>query len=130
MKQSNKIFSLIIIVISILMFSCDSNKNPTSNTTKEVEIVKVSDNKNKTISDLLQLFEQKGIKGVKEEKAFVMIGAEDGCSYSGEGFSLEVYKFADKSKIPEFLTNKNEYFAMLIHKGNKEKIVQVFNSFK
>ncbi len=112
------------------MFGCDSNKNPTSNPTKEVEITKVSDNKNKTISDLLQLFEQNGIKGVKEEKAFVMIGAEDGCSYSGEGFSLEVYKFADKSKIPEFLTNKNEYFAMLIHKGNKEQIIQIFNNFK
>jgi len=48
--------------------------------------------------------------------AFAFIGAIDGCSYDGNGFSIEIYKFTAPDKIHMMLQYRNGNFGMVIHR--------------
>jgi hypothetical protein len=94
---------------------------------------KMNSNKEKTLDDLLSHFKSNGFVGEKSSKAFAFIGATDGCLYSNEDISVEVYKFADSKNMWEKLPYKNGNFGMLIYKPTEgeinKKIISIFEQF-
>jgi hypothetical protein len=85
--------------------------------------------KNKSINDLVSHFALNGFEGTKEAKLFQMIQAVDGCGLVGNDFSIEIYKFENPEKMPNFLEYKNGKFGMSIGRGDEEELKRVFLSF-
>ncbi len=119
MKESIKTISLFLIILFI--FSSCGNFNG---------------NKDKTIDELIEHLNENGVKGIKSEKFFTIIGAIDGCGYDNENngnFSIEIYKYNDKSKISDLLPYRNGYFGMMISNPTSgelnKKIINAFESF-
>lgn len=113
MKKFLTIFSVLLIA-SFLLTGCSSNKN-------------------KSIDDLVALFNSKGFNGTKTNKWFAAIGAIDGCGYENADFTIELYKYNDSKSIPDVLPYKNGNFGMIIQNptsGNiNQMIIDTFNSF-
>ena len=87
----------------------------------------------KTIDDLITHFKDKGFEGETKDMLFGLIGATDGVAYSGENFSLEVYKFDDPGKIPDMLNYRNGNFGMMVTSPNEDErgpLLEAFKSFK
>src|SRR5215210_6695550 len=95
MKKILTIFSVLFIA-SFLLTGCSSNKN-------------------KSIDELVALFDSKGFNGTKTNKLFTIIGAVDGCGYENADFTIELYKFNESSSIPTMLPYKSGNFGMVIH---------------
>lgn len=103
------------LILAVMMTSCNSG------------------NSNRTISELITCFDDNGFEGETSEMAFTLIGAIDGVAYSGDNFSIEVYKFKDSKNISEMLPYKNGNFGMLVHEPSEDKrtdLIKTFNSFK
>jgi hypothetical protein len=91
---------------------------------------------NKTVGDLVQYFKQSGLQGEYQPMWAVLIGAKEGGSYSGNGFSVEIYLFDDLSKAESLEKSgfsgkpchRNGKFILLIYEG-ENKVVPLFKRF-
>ncbi len=90
------------------------------------------------LKDVVAHFEKNGLHGKREEKLFAAAGAVEGFGYEGDGFEVELYRFADESKAKEdedegHRQGKPVYrrgmITMWVQKG-EVKVVPIFNSFR
>lgn len=73
------------------------------------EIVRGED----TVGDLVSHFRNNNLKGEYHPKLASLIGAQEGGSYTGEGFSVEIYRFHDVSQaksLEKTSSDRNTYY--------------------
>jgi len=116
MKTKNQIINFLILLLFIS--GCSSSKLENSTT---------------TIPDVLNHFKANGYVGEYDLKFFSLVGAIGGGSYIGDNFSFEIYQFDSPSKTKNMAAYKNcyqkGYFVIMVHRGNIEKINEVFQRF-
>jgi hypothetical protein len=126
MKKENQLFKLIILIVTLSSFS---KKIINENKLTDITVERINYYSDKSLTQLLDYFRTNGFDGQKRPKGFALIGAQDGCAYSGRNFSIEIYKYDDISKMPSTFKYRNAHFGMIIHKGDESQIRKIFNSF-
>jgi len=90
-----------------------------------------------TIADLINHYKKYNIEGKYEPMMAPVIGAIEGGLVAGKTFKFEIYRYdsidkaANMSKTGAFHypVQSNGYFIIIIHAGDKEKLIKIFDSF-